>query len=279
MAIKVTLSAGITSAKTTSLFQWDYGQQLEIVSDDLPPIVEVHFACKGMSEAVVVPCSITDGTGIVTIPDSCLEQSTDITAWVYSIEGTQGKTVKTITIPIVARIRPGRSETIPQGFSDQYTELISQINDAIGDLKDGSVTVKKAETADLATKAASATNASFANTANTANTANGVTINGKTPFPAPTERVTHLPGAGYYCVVINDENKDSTPVLVYWLGKGTDLSIPYRAASINVDDMEILQLCLVISETGEISVKTAIDGMIASKARPGCTFDVAKLWG
>lgn len=175
MAIRATLSSGIASAKTTSLFQWDYGQQLEIVSDDLPPIVEVHFACKGMSEAVVMPCSITDGTGIVTIPDSCLEQSTDITAWVYSIEGTQGKTVKTITIPIVSRIRPGRSETIPQGVSDKYTELISQVNDAIKDLKDGTVTVKKAETADSATKATSATNASFANSATSADTATKAT--------------------------------------------------------------------------------------------------------
>lgn len=176
MAIRVTLSSGITSAKTTSLFQWDYGQQLEIVSDDLPSFVEVHFACKGMSEAVVVPCSMPDGTGVVTIPDSCLEQSTDITAWVYSVDGTQGNTVKTITIPIVSRIRPGRSETLPQGFSDQYTELISQINDAIGDLRDGTVIVKKAQTADLATKATSATNASFANDAQKAVDAQKATV-------------------------------------------------------------------------------------------------------
>lgn len=166
MAIKATLSSGITSTKTQSLFQWDYGQQLEIVSDDLPSIIEVHFACKGMSEAVVIPCSVTDGTGIVPIPDACLEQANDITAWVYAIDGTQGKTMKTITIPIVSRIRPGRSETIPQVIHDTYTELISQINDAIGDLRNGTVIVKKAETAELATKAGHATNASFANDAN-----------------------------------------------------------------------------------------------------------------
>ena len=262
MAIRVTLSSGITSAKTTSLFQWDYGQQLEIVSDDLPSVVEVHFACKGMSEAVVMPCSITDGSGIVTIPDSCLEQSTDITAWVYSIEGTQGKTLKTITIPIVARIRPGRSKTIPQGFSDQYTELISQINDAIGALKDGTVIVKKAETADTSSKATSATNAAFANTATTANSVN---INGKSPFQAPTERVTKLPGAGYYCIELYSYDRAmSSYCICFWDG--------YSTGTIGV-----LGSAYVVGVT--------FDGTLWVQTSDGRSFDeehdfrIAKLWG
>ena len=257
MAIRVTLSSGITSAKTTSLFQWDYGQQLEIVSDDLPPVVEVHFACKGMSEAVVMPCSITDGSGIVTIPDSCLEQSTDITAWVYSIEGTQGKTLKTITIPIVARIRPGRSETIPQGFSDQYTELISQINDAIGALRDGTVIVKKAEMADTASKSTSATNAVFANTAT------GVSINGKTPFQAPTEQVTKLPGAGYYCIEVHYDDGVSSYGVTYWDGHSSGIIFALdNLRYLGIDSDGTLWVCY--SSGSEVT---------------RVSFRIAKLWG
>lgn len=276
MAIRVTLSSGITSAKTTSLFQWDYGQQLEIVSDDLPSVVEVHFACKGMSEAVVMPCSITDGTGIVTIPDSCLEQSTDITAWVYSIEGTQGKTVKTITIPIVARIRPGRSETIPQGFSDQYTELISQINDAIGDLKDGSVTVKKAEIAETATRATSATNASFANTAN------GVSINGKVPFSAPISGVKELPGEGYYCIITHSPYGGYlAPVITYWDGKSVGLLGMVQPVYHDGESHEPRTLCLCVGDKGRL-VLDRFEGVYSGSSNLlelGYTLDVTKLWG
>ena len=271
MAIKVTLSSGITSAKTTSLFQWDYGQQLQIISDDLPPIVEVHFACKGMSEAVVMPCSITDGTGIVTIPDSCLEQSTDITAWVYSIDGTQGKTVKTITIPIVSRTRPGRSETIPQSVTDKYTELISQVNDAINDLKDGTVVVKTATTAETAKKAASATNADFANMAN------GVRINGKTPFPEPVDVVTRLPGAGYYCIVPIFYEAPQAPVILYWDGVNDNSFAMGEIYALS--NGTIHQNAIMIGRDGMLSAIEIVPEQYTAEDLQNYTFKVAKLWG
>ena len=156
MVIKVTLPAGMSSASVSGLHQWDYGQVLEIESPDLPPIIEVHFSCQGMTEATVRSCSVVDGVASVTIPDECLEQSQPITAWVYEIEGTQGRTTKTITLPVISRIRPRRSETVPVEVVDAYTELITKVNELIDSLATGKVTVGHAETATNANYAASA---------------------------------------------------------------------------------------------------------------------------
>lgn len=164
MAIKVTIPAGKEAVTVSGLFQWDYGQVLDIECTDIgSEIVEVHFACSNMSEAIVRPCSFSNGVGTVTIPDQCLEQTTPITAWIYKIAGSAGHTVKTITLPITARTRPSivRDE-IPQEFIDKYTELITEINEAVENLESGNVTANKARNADTASYAATAGNASNA---------------------------------------------------------------------------------------------------------------------
>jgi hypothetical protein len=169
MAIKVHFSAGETTKRTSALYQWDYGQQLEIESADLPTLVEVHFACPDMSEAIVRVCSVNNGIATVSIPDMCLEQSNPITAWVYEIHDTTGSTTKAVVIPVTARTRPARSETIPQETSDRYTELISEVNEAVDKIKSGEVMVANAAHSTSADRALQADNASSATTAISAN--------------------------------------------------------------------------------------------------------------
>jgi hypothetical protein len=168
MSVRATFSADAKSVTTKALYQWDYGQRLEIEAADLPAIIEVHFSCSGMNEAIVTSCSVADGLGVVNIPNSCLEQSSQITAWVYEIEGTQGRTTKMIAIPVTARVRPGRTDEIPQEICDKYTELIEQVNDALGTLANGTVITKRAENADKADYATSAGNAASASYAQSA---------------------------------------------------------------------------------------------------------------
>lgn len=164
MAIKAHFPAGENTITVNGLYQWDYGQVLEIEAVDMgSETVEVHFACANMSEAIVRPCTLTVGVGTVTIPDDCLEQSSPITAWVYEIVGTQGKTRKVITLPIVARTRPSVARDIPQEVSNRYTELITEVNEAVNALESGNVIAKRAENATLADRATSAGNASSAN--------------------------------------------------------------------------------------------------------------------
>ena len=68
------------------------GQTLEIRYAGLPAVVEVHFACANMDEAIVRSCAALEGVASVEIPDRCVEQTSPITAWVYFIDGTEGHT-------------------------------------------------------------------------------------------------------------------------------------------------------------------------------------------
>ena len=171
MAIKALFPEGTTTLVLAPLYQWDYGQVLEIEAAGLPSLIEVHFACNGMNEAVVHTCSCVNNIATVAIPDRCLEQPNEITAWVYEIDGTAGRTIYSIYIPIIARTRPARSESIPQSVQDTYTQLITEVNDLLDALQSGGVNVgyaTKAGLADKATKADSATTATSANTAGAA---------------------------------------------------------------------------------------------------------------
>jgi hypothetical protein len=250
MAIKAKFAEGATSATTKSLFQWDYGQKLEIEAADLPATFEVHFSCRGMSEAAVVPCSATNGVAIVTVPDRCLEQSAEITAWVYEIEGESGTTTKVITIPVVARARPSTGDEVPASAVDKYTELITAVNAALAALRDGTVTVAKATnaaSADYATSAGNAGTTNFAVQANHALNSTGATVlSGMVPIMHWMEG---YPMTGYYPVyqtglylllVRKSEFSDETYTMLINISStekkayATDITVWYDPATHNI---------------------------------------------
>lgn len=183
MAIKVSFGIGETSKSTSELYQWDYGQTLEIEAIDLPSLVEVHFACTNMSEAIVRVCNVEDGIARVTIPDTCLEQPSPITAWVYEIDGATGHTSKTITIPVVARKRPSTTTAPTQEQTDKYTELITEVNDAIEHITSGEIDVDYAKHSESATYAITAGRADVAENAETAVNRAGDTMTGALNVP------------------------------------------------------------------------------------------------
>ena len=152
--ITATFPTGVSSITVNGLHQWDYGQTMQIHADDLPSMIEVHFACIGMNEALVRSCSMVGGVGAVTIPDKCLEQSAPIYAWIYEINGTVGATTKTIVLNVTPRTRPQPGEDIPVEISDKYTEALTALNDTVEKLEKGEITVKEAETAQNATQLA-----------------------------------------------------------------------------------------------------------------------------
>lgn len=171
MNIKAIFPPGVSRLSVNGLHQWDYGRKLEIQSDDLPALVEVHFACAGMKDAVVRSCAVHNGVAEAAIPDKCLEQTTPIIAWVYEVGETSGATVKTVVLPITERTQPQPGATIPEDVSNRYTELIAEVNELVSSLKEGNVTVAKALQADRATTATSADRATQADRATTAATA------------------------------------------------------------------------------------------------------------
>lgn len=172
MAIKAVFPTGTSAVSVGGLFQWDYGQILEIEAAEIGNVIaEVHFACTSMAEAIVRPCSFSNGVGTVTIPDQCLEQPNAITAWVFEINGTQGRTIKTITLQITARKRPGKTHDVPTEYIDKYAELITEVNEAVNAIGEGNIKVANAKTAESATYAATAGNAQSAVHATTAGNA------------------------------------------------------------------------------------------------------------
>lgn len=131
MNLQAKLPAGTTSITVHGLHQWDYGRKLEITSASLAgrAVVEVHFACAGMQEAVVRTCAVSLFSVTASIPDKCLEQSSPIFAWVFCPDETEGFTVLKITMPVNARTQPAGLPTAPPAnYSNQYTELIAAAN-------------------------------------------------------------------------------------------------------------------------------------------------------
>lgn len=170
MNIKAIFPSGASELIVHGLHQWDYGRKLEIRSDDLPALIEVHFACAGMTEAVVRSCNVVQGVAEATIPDQCLEQTTPIVAWVYEVGESSGATIKTITLTVIQRARPQPAGPVPTVLSDKYTELMAAVNEQVAALRAGNVTVARALTADKATEA---TKAATANKATEADWAKG----------------------------------------------------------------------------------------------------------
>lgn len=199
MAIKVQIPDGKSTVTIGGLFQWDYGQELEIECAEIgTEILEVHFACHNMQEAKVRACSFTDGVGRVTIPDECLEQTGAITAWVYEIDSTRGHTIKTITLPITARTRPGKKRDVPPEYTDQYGQLIEEVNKAINRLEMGEITVAEADYTPMANHAVTAGEARSATYATSAGTANYVNFSS----PVASAEVTN--GLGETPALINN---------------------------------------------------------------------------
>ena len=174
MSIKATFPAGVTAMTVNGLHQWDYGRTLEIEAPELPALVEIHFACAGMQEAVVRSCALIDGKVTASIPDICLEQTSPVIAWVYELGETNGRTTRTVTLPIIQRAKPQGSVTIAPATADKYTEAVAAINAIMDGFESGGVVAGRAVEADHATEADRATEAARAAEADTAGDLNTV---------------------------------------------------------------------------------------------------------
>lgn len=106
--IYVKFEDGVNDIYTENLYQWDTEQTLNISGVDFGSITPyVHFANKKSTVAKVVECKKqSDGSVNVSIPNSLLSEKYDILAYVYNNTGVTQKTIRTITIPIIPRLKP-----------------------------------------------------------------------------------------------------------------------------------------------------------------------------
>lgn len=120
--------------KTSPVFQYDYGQEIQFDNfDHLPDTFEVHFGTSLNNKAVSQIC--TDG--VVRIPDECLKQRQPVFAWLF-LHDTEddGETVFVIEIPIIARakvVSPAQTKE----EQDVITQTIAALNAAIERVESG----------------------------------------------------------------------------------------------------------------------------------------------
>lgn len=98
----------INDLVTENLYQWDNYQTLKISGIDFASVTpKIHFANKKSTEALVVQAVLkSDGICEVSIPNSLLAEKYDIIAYVYINTGLTYKTIKSITIPVIPRLKP-----------------------------------------------------------------------------------------------------------------------------------------------------------------------------
>lgn len=91
------------------LWQYDYGQKLQINGLNLPAIFEVHFFWQGLENAKIMTGHTENGVSSVDIPNEALIQRRTITAYIYLSSVEEGETTK--TVHMLVNKRPA-----PQGF-------------------------------------------------------------------------------------------------------------------------------------------------------------------
>ena len=103
--------ANVTVEKTTykvdKLYQWDRDQELFIYGLSIAGIPEIHFTNDAMNKAIVRQATV-DARGVISvkIPNSLLQKSLKIRAYVCVYEGDTFRSLYLITIPVVARNMP-----------------------------------------------------------------------------------------------------------------------------------------------------------------------------
>lgn len=129
------------SKETTAnpIYQWDYGQQLYIYGlNSTDATIQVHFADRSCERTIVrlATYEVTDDvTNVevyykVQIPDSLLENSYSINAFIYVVTNDSGATTHHINIPVIARKKP-------EGFiSELDTSQTTQLEQALVDINE-----------------------------------------------------------------------------------------------------------------------------------------------
>lgn len=110
-----------------NVFQYDYGQKLEISGISLPDEFEMHFQINECeAESRVGEYNSETGIGIVSIPDYCLEQNVRaFPAWLWVEDESSGKTLRTVEFHVTPRKRAiGKPSTADITEVKSYAEQV-----------------------------------------------------------------------------------------------------------------------------------------------------------
>lgn len=117
---------------TNALWQYDYGQVLQISGVELPETFEVHLCNRGNNATITQ----IGQNYQVSIPDEFLTNPTWIDAYIFLHSGLDdGETVYSISIPVSVRPMPTDDEPTPEEQS-AITQAIAALNAAVQEVKE-----------------------------------------------------------------------------------------------------------------------------------------------
>lgn len=99
---------GQTAVIAYGLYQYDFGQKLQVEGLSLPEVVEIHFeklsGCGGVAD---VQIGKFNGPILeVDIPDSLLLTTAALAVYIYYADKNVGETIRTVYLPILPREAP-----------------------------------------------------------------------------------------------------------------------------------------------------------------------------
>ena len=117
-------------AITRALYQYDYGQILQISGVTLPESYEVHFSNNAVDGGSYT--RIITSSNSVEIPDILLRTGINIYVWIYTHvhDYDDGETVYTATIPVQRRSAVTDRDP-PSAQKDIITDAMTLLNEAI----------------------------------------------------------------------------------------------------------------------------------------------------
>lgn len=131
--VQVVFSKGEQTCQSGKLWQWDYGQVLQIIGLDLSR-AEVHFCNDNQSSAWTVPAQVTE-SGVIhaEIPNKLLESGAGIRAYVYVSDDSSGETVQYMYLNVRPRPRPDTYD--PPKDKTIWDEIVEKLNTKADDLQ------------------------------------------------------------------------------------------------------------------------------------------------
>lgn len=115
------------SITVESVTQGDYGQKLSIHGLSLPSSVEVHFVAAGEQEGIKMFGTTQAEETVVEIPNLLIAKGKDLTAYIFVCDSMEGKTVRTIRIPVHRKPEVEEIE-LPPDEQDIVRELMGLVN-------------------------------------------------------------------------------------------------------------------------------------------------------
>lgn len=136
--IQVNFDSNFNYCIVPGLWQWDYGQILQISGTNIKKDIEVHFSLfERGGESIVLIGVYDDNKNVLNthIPGHLLahkiNRDYNIYAFIYFNSGSEGETVYKIVLPIKARPKPiDYDDKEDDAFNATLAEAVQQVNDA-----------------------------------------------------------------------------------------------------------------------------------------------------